>query len=137
MSYIWVEHFNLPQITMKLCSKEGSSLCFWQIHLMMINCIWFLKDGISIHFIFVLNQRHLSENEHIFTFKMYLVTLHSVPQYLQARYETNLMKVLVLCFFFFKHMNLFWIITGLLVNWISVYSIEEFKTSSLCPVSSK
>lgn len=57
-------------------------------------------------FIFVLNQRHLSENEHIFTFKKYLVTQYSIPHYLQVHFETNLMKILVLCVCVFLHLNL-------------------------------
>jgi len=56
-------------------------------------------------FIFVLNQRHLSENEHIFTFTKYLVTQYNVPHYLQAHCETYLWKVLVL--YVFLHLNLF------------------------------
>ena len=52
-------------------------------------------------FIFVLNQRHLSENEHIFTFKKCLVTQYVIPHYLQAHCETNLINVFVLCVNFF------------------------------------
>jgi len=86
-------------------------------------------------FIFVLNQRHLSENEHIFTFKKCLVTQYDIPHYLQAHCETKLVSLF--CVLIFLHLNLFGIITGLLVNCISVYSIEEFKAPNLCPVSGK
>jgi len=56
-------------------------------------------------FIFVLNQRHLSETEHIFTFKKYSVTQYNVPHYLQAHCETNL--VFLFCVLILSHLNLF------------------------------